>query len=127
MSKIKIVLIEDEEILSKVLSLELQEAGFDVTLAEDGEAGLAAVKKVIPSLVLLDLVLPKKHGFEVLSELKKSPKTKKIPVIILSALGSVEDMKKGLGLGAKAYLVKSQHGVGEIVSKVKEYLGGKIK
>jgi len=127
MSKIKIVLIEDEEILSKVLCIELQEADFDVTLAEDGEAGLAAVKKVIPSLVLLDLVLPKKHGFEVLTELKKSPKTRKIPVIILSALGSVEDMKKGLGLGAKAYLVKSQHGVGEIVNKIKEYLGGKTK
>jgi DNA-binding response OmpR family regulator len=123
--KIKIVLIEDDEIISKVLRIELVGAGFDVTLAEDGQAGLAAVRKKMPALVLLDLVLPKKHGFEVLAALKKSPKTRKIPVTILTALGSDEDMKKGLGLGAKDYYIKSQHAVGEIVKKVKDFLEGK--
>ena len=122
MSKIKIVLIEDDEILSKVLYTELIDASFEVTQAFDGEAGLTLVKSEKPDLVLLDLILPKKHGFEVLAELKKSADTASIPVLILTMLGSDEDIKKGLQLGADDYIVKSQHAVGEIVEKVKNFL-----
>ena len=121
MAKTKIVLIEDDEILSKVVSEELKEAGFDVARAFDGEAGLNLVKSKKPDLVLLDLILPKKHGFEVLQELKKSPPTKEIPVIILTMLGSDEDIKKGLELGANDYIVKSQHAVAEIIEKIKNF------
>lgn len=121
MSTQKIVLVEDDEILSKVLSTELHDAGFEVSQAFDGEAGLALVRSKRPDLVLLDLVLPKKHGFVVLEELKKSPETKAIPVIILTLLGEDEDIKKGLRLGANDYLVKSSHAVGEIVEKVKNF------
>lgn len=117
----KIALIEDDEILARVLNEELAEAGFDVSLAFDGEAGLELVKSKKPNLVLLDIVMPKKDGFAVLEELKRSPTTKTTPVIILTVLGSDEDIKKGLELGANDYIVKSQHAVGEIVEKVKQF------
>jgi DNA-binding response OmpR family regulator len=122
MSKTKIVLIEDDEILAKVLYTELTDAGFEVKQAFDGEAGLAMAKSEKWDLILLDLILPKKHGFEVLAELKKSADTASIPVLILTMLGSDEDIKKGLQLGADDYIVKSQHAVAEIVEKVKSFL-----
>ena len=118
----KIALIEDDKILSKALVAELGDAGFDVSQAFDGEAGLELVKKEHPDLVLLDLILPKKHGFEVLEELKKSSDTQNIPVIILTLLGEDGDIKKGLQLGADDYLVKSSHAVTEIIEKVKDFL-----
>lgn len=121
MKIIKIILIEDDEILAKVLHTELEEAGFKVLQAFDGEAGLELVRSKKPDLVLLDLVLPKKPGFEVLEELKKSPDTKNIPVIILSLLGEDEDIKKGLRLGADDYLVKSNHAITEIIEKIKNF------
>ncbi len=121
MSKQKIVLVEDDEILSKVLATELKDAGFEVSQAFDGEAGLELVRSKRPNLVLLDLILPKKHGFVVLEELKKSPDTKDIPVIILTLLGEDEDIKKGLRLGANDYLVKSSHAIAEIVEKIKNF------
>ena len=121
MNKLKIVLIEDDEILSKVVYEELKEAGFDVLQAFDGEEGLILATEKKSDLILLDLLLPKKHGFEVLEELKKSPVTNSIPVVILTMLGSDEDIKKGLRLGANDYIVKSQHAVSEIIDKVKEF------
>lgn len=121
MGKIKIILIEDDEVLSKVLYTEFIDAGFEVEQAFDGEAGLELVRSQKPDLVLLDLVLPKKHGFEVLEALKKNPVTKNIPVVILTLLGQDEDIKKGLQLGANDYLVKSSHAVAEIVEKVKNF------
>ncbi len=121
MPKQKIVLVEDDETLAEVLMSELTEAGFKVFPAFDGNEGLKEVKAKKPDLVLLDLILPEKHGFEVLAELKKYPSTKTIPVIILSLLGDDEDIKKGLQLGADDYLVKSSHAVAEIVEKVKNF------
>lgn len=121
MEKTKIVLIEDDEILSKVVFEELKEADFEVLQAFDGEEGLKLATKTKSDLILLDLLLPKKHGFEVLEELKKSPITRDIPVIILTMLGSDEDIKKGLKMGANDYIVKSQHAVSEIIDKVKDF------
>lgn len=119
----KIVIVEDDEILSRVMAAEFAEAGFEVFQAFDGEAGLALVRDKKPGFILLDLILPKKHGFEVLTELKKSPDTKDIPVIILTMLNQDDDIKKGLQLGANDYIVKSQHAVAEIVEKVKNFFG----
>ncbi len=120
--KNKIVIVEDDEVLAQVLNNELEDAGFEVTQAFDGQSGLALVKSKRPNLVLLDLVLPKKHGFDVLGELKKSPDTKGIPVIILTLLGEDDDIKKGLKLGADDYIVKADHPVAEIIEKVKSFL-----
>lgn len=117
----KIVLIEDDEILSKVLLSELNDAGFKVFQAFDGATGLEIVKKEQPDLVLLDLILPRKLGLDVLKELKKSPETQNIPVIILTVLGEDEDIKKGLEFGASDYLVKSNHATAEITEKIKKF------
>jgi len=122
MKKKTIMLIEDEAALAKIISEELTDAGFSVILAYDGIEGLNLVKTHKPDLVLLDLLLPKKHGFDVLKELKTIPDTMTIPVIILTLLGSDEDISKGLELGADDYLVKSQYSINEIIEKVKQKL-----
>jgi len=121
MAKIKIVLVEDDEILSKVIYEELKDEGFDVFQSFDGEDGLKLVRSKKPDLVLLDIILPKKNGFEVLEELKKSPDTKDIPVIVLTMIGKDEDIKRGLRLGANDYIVKSQHAIAEIIEKIKDF------
>ncbi|OWK27366.1 MAG: hypothetical protein US76_03995 [Parcubacteria group bacterium GW2011_GWA2_38_13b] len=126
MNKIKIIIVEDDEILARVLYAELTDAGFKVLQAFDGEAGLALARSEHPDLVLLDLILPKKYGFEVLEELKKSPDTKDIPVIILTLLGEDEDIKRGLELGANDYIVKSSHAVAEIIEKIKNFFAKKF-
>jgi len=120
-NKTKIVLIEDDQILVKVLFEELKEAGFEVEQAFDGEEGLNLVKSSKPDLVLLDLVMPKKHGLEVLAELKKDPQTSAIPVIIITMSSGDEDVKRGLQMGANDYIVKSQHAVAEIIEKIKNF------
>ena len=120
MSK-KILLIEDEEVLSRAIAAELKSAGFRVSRAFDGEEGLKQALNIKPDLILLDLMLPKKNGFEVLEELKKSPTTKDIVVIIITALDQDEEIKKGLKLGADDYFVKSQHALGEIIEKVNDF------
>ncbi|MBI5005153.1 MAG: response regulator [Candidatus Lloydbacteria bacterium] len=121
MNKQKIIIIEDDEILSKALSTDLADAGFDVLPVFDGEAGLKLVRSEKADLVLLDLVLPKKHGLEILEEIKKMPDTRGIPVIILTFLGDDETIKKSLRLGAEDYLVKSSHALAEIVERVKNF------
>ena len=123
MAKTKIILIEDDEILSKVIYEELRDADFDVIQAFDGEEGLKLVRSKKPDLVLLDIVLPRKDGFEVLEEMKKSPDTKDIPVIVLTMIGKDEDIKRGLQLGADDYIVKSQHAIAEIIEKIKDFFG----
>ena len=115
----KIVVVEDEGILSKALSIELLSAGYQVLTANNGEAGLALVQKELPDLVLLDLMLPKMNGFDVLAALKKDEATKAIRVIILSNLGQDEDRKKGLALGALDYYVKSSTDLSAITEKIK--------
>lgn len=121
MEKIKIAIVEDDEVLSKVIAEELGDAGFEVHRAKDGEAGLKLVKEKMPDAVLLDVLMPKMNGFQVLEALKQAPETKSIPVILLTMLGSDDDIKKGFQLGAKDYIVKSQHAVAEIVEKVKGF------
>lgn len=121
MNKIRILLVEDDEVLSKVVYEELTEAGFESFQAYDGEAGLQLAREKQPDLILLDILLPKKNGFDVLAALKKSPETKEISVIMLTMLGSDDDIKKCLHLGADDYIVKSQHALPEIIDKVKNF------
>lgn len=120
--KTKIALVEDDHFLSKVLAFRLREEGFDVAVAADGEEAIKVIKKDKPNLVLLDLLLPKKSGFDVLAEIKADENTKKIPVIILSNLGQQTDIDKGIQLGAIDYLVKANFGIKDIVAKIKERL-----
>ena len=122
MSMKKIIIVEDETILQKALSIELLGAGFQVMSAQDGEAGLALIQKEIPDLVLLDLTMPKLSGFDVLTALKKEKSTNSIPVVILSNLGQDEDKAKGLKLGAVDYYVKSSTDLSELTEKIKKLI-----
>lgn len=121
-NKIKIVLVEDDQFLSKILAFRLKDEGFDVVLASDGQEAIIIIKKERPDIVLLDLLLPKKSGFEVLEEVKLDDVVKQIPVIILSNLGQRTDIDKGLKLGAIDYLVKANFSIKDIVLKIKEHI-----
>lgn len=121
----KILIAEDEEILLNVLKDRFEADGWEVSLAKDGVEAIEAIKKFLPDLVLLDLVMPKKDGFEVLKEVRTNPEFKTLPIIVvLSNLGSDEDIKKALALGANDYFVKTQHPMSEIVEKAKKYEAG---
>ncbi len=117
----KILVVEDEEALARVLSEKLEIEHFETLIARDGEEAIPLTKEFLPDLILLDLLLPKKLGLDVLAELKRDVDLKGIPVIIISNLGSDEDIKRALSLGAVDYFVKTQHPLKEIVEKVKQY------
>jgi len=118
----KILIIEDESILQKALGDAFKEQKYKVINALNGEVGLNMAISEIPDLIILDLILPRKEGFEVLKELKKNLKTNKIPVIILTNIESMENMEEALELGASAYLIKTQYKLEEIVQKAQEIL-----
>lgn len=119
----KILFIEDESALQKTLGDLLSQRGYKVMAALDGESGLNLARKEIPDLVLLDLILPRLHGFEVLKRLKENEKTKGIPVVVLTNLENMEDVERALSLGAVTYLVKANYTIEEVLAKVKIALG----
>lgn len=116
----KIIFIEDEAALQKTLGDVLAQEGFEVVPALDGETGLRLAVEQKPDLILLDLVLPKASGFEVLQTLKAKEETKDIPVIVLTNLEEMQDVQKVLELGATTYLVKSNYRLEDVVHKVKQ-------
>ena len=118
----KILFIEDESALQKTFGDTLKNKGYEVIGALDGESGLRSAKGERPDLILLDLILPKMDGFEVLRGLKASEETKDIPVIILTNLEETENIQKTLELGATTYLVKSSYTLEEVVKKVEKTL-----
>jgi DNA-binding response OmpR family regulator len=118
----KILFVEDEPNLQKAISEVLVQEGHKVFGAADGEEGLVMTKKEEPNLILLDLILPKKDGFEVLKELKADEKLKNIPVIVLTNLEGIGDAEKALTLGATTYLVKANYKLEDVVNEVKEFL-----
>ena len=120
--EIKILVIEDDKFLRELLVGKLKKEGYATTEAVDGEEGLDAAKKDPPHLIMLDLVLPGADGFEILQDLKNNPNLSKIPVIVLSNLGSREDIDRALSLGAKEFLVKAHHTPQEIVDTIKKVL-----
>lgn len=122
MSKQKVVLIEDDEFLVNMYDTKLNEEGFEVVSALDGETGERTIKNEAPDVILLDILLPKKDGFEVLKSIREDSKTKDIPVILLTNLGQKEDVDKGLKLGANDYLIKAHFTPTEVVSKIRELL-----
>lgn len=118
----KILIIEDDLVLQKALSDYLGSEGFETKTAADGESGLALALAEKPDLILLDIILPKKDGFEVLRAIRAEEATKKIPVVLLTNLDSVSDVEKALELGATTYLVKADYKLEEVTAKVKELL-----
>lgn len=120
--KAKILIIEDNEKFRKIYSDRLTFDGYEVLGAVDGEQGLLLMKKERPDLILLDIVMPKKDGFDVLRDMMQDQELKGIPVIILSILGEDKDIKKGLELGASDYTMKGFYSPNEILSKIRSLL-----
>ncbi|OHA64389.1 MAG: hypothetical protein A2842_00685 [Candidatus Wildermuthbacteria bacterium RIFCSPHIGHO2_01_FULL_48_25] len=115
----KVLIIEDDKFLRELLSQKLLKEGYEVLEGVDGEAGLKKITEDKPDLVLLDLILPGKDGFEILTAAKSNPETANIPVLVLSNLGQQEEVEKALKLGAADFLVKAHFTPGEIVAKIK--------
>jgi DNA-binding response OmpR family regulator len=122
MANKRILIVEDEETLQRTLSEYLKEKKFIVFGASDGEKGIELVKSKKPDLVVLDIILPKKDGFQVLEEIKNDNETKNIPVILLTNLESMEDIQKAFDKGATTYLVKSEYKLEDIAKKINETL-----
>jgi len=118
----KILLVEDDPFLSEMYTTKLTADGFEVELASDGKEALKKISATKPDLVLLDIVLPKMDGFEVLETMKKDPAMSQIIVIALTNLGQKEEVEKGLALGADDYIIKAHYTPSEVVNKVKQIL-----
>ncbi len=118
----KVLLVEDDPFLSNLLKVRLQKENVDVILAKDGEEALDRIEAEKPGLVLLDLILPKKSGFEVLEKTSVDPQLKDMPIIIISNLGQTSDIQRGKELGAVEYYVKAKISIDDLVGKVKNFL-----
>jgi DNA-binding response OmpR family regulator len=123
MNKAKIILIEDEVFINDLYKLTLEKAGYSVICGFDGEEGLQLIKdNTDASLILLDIMMPKKHGIDVLNEIKANPLTKEMNVVLLSNLGEENIIKTALNNGARDYLKKVLISPDQLVSCVEHYL-----
>ena len=121
----KILLVEDDQFLSSLLKTRLEKEKFEVTLAHDGSEALRVLKTFKPDLILLDIILPGKSGFDLLEEIKSDPQLhdkKSIPVIIISNLGQESDIERGKELGVIDYFVKARISIDELVRKINGYI-----
>lgn len=120
----RVLLAEDDRFLRKAAETALKRQGFTVLPAVDGEEALRMARAETPDIVLLDLIMPKLQGFEVLRALKADPATASIPVIILSNLGQESDVKQAMEAGAVGYFVKVNLSLQDLVKRVGEVTGG---
>jgi len=116
--KKRILLVEDEAFLSSLLELKLEQEGFEVEKAMDGEEAFNMLDTAKPYLILLDLILPKRNGFEFLEMLRNDPRFNKVPVIITSNLGQDTDVERGKTFGVIEYIIKNKLTIEELVNKV---------
>ncbi|MBI3671798.1 response regulator [Candidatus Azambacteria bacterium] len=123
--KKKILVVEDEATLNQIYQNKLESSGYEVVSAYDGEDAIIKAGETMPDLVLLDLMLPKKSGYDVLTEMKKDEKIKDIPVMILSNLGQEEDVKRGISLGAVDFVTKSNIKLADLMKKIEEVFKNK--
>ncbi|MDD3678667.1 MAG: response regulator [Patescibacteria group bacterium] len=118
----KIMIVEDDPTLRDIYTTRFKAEGYTVVSASDGEAALAVAVQEKPDLILLDIMMPKISGFDVLDILRDTDETRDTKIIVMSALSQTADVEKGKNLGANAYLVKSQVTLSEVVEKVKAIL-----
>jgi DNA-binding response OmpR family regulator len=121
----RILLVEDEDLLIEVLEKRLLKEGYEVVIARDGEEGLSKMREMDPKpdLVLLDIIMPKKDGFEVMEEMKKDESLKNITVMVISNSGQPVELDKAKELGAKDWIIKTDFNPDEVVVKVKRLIG----
>jgi DNA-binding response OmpR family regulator len=119
---IKIALVEDDPFLSSMYSTKFGLEGFEVVSASDGEKGVELIRQELPDIVLLDVLMPKMNGFDVLKLIKQDETTKDIPVILLTNLNQSDEVEQGMDLGAVDYLIKAHFMPSEVVDKIKAAL-----
>ena len=122
-AKKKILLVEDDEALAAVYKSRLDIEGFETKEVNSGEDALSAAMQFKPDLILLDAMMPKISGFDVLDILRNTPETAQIRVIMLTALSQPKDKERAESLGVNDYLVKSQVVIGDVIERVKFHLG----
>lgn len=120
--KLKILLIEDDSFLLSMYATKFEMENFQVITAEDGEKGIKLAMKEVPDIILLDILLPKLNGFEVLKEIRANKETSPIPVILLTNLSQKSEIEQGLALGANDFLIKAHFMPSEVVEKIKKIL-----
>ena len=119
----KVLLVEDEEIMINLLQKKLIQEGYDVRVAVNGEEGLAKMKEIKPDIVLLDIIMPKLGGFEVMKGMNKDPELKEIPVVVISNSGQPVELDKARELGARDWLIKTEFDPQEVIDKVIKQIG----
>jgi DNA-binding response OmpR family regulator len=122
-TKKKILLVEDDTALAAVYKSRLELEGFDIREVNNGEQALSAAVEYKPDLILLDAMMPKISGFDVLDILRNTPDTANVRIIMLTALSQPKDKERAESLGVDDYLVKSQVVIGDVVDRVKHHLG----
>ncbi len=120
--KKKVLIVDDDEFLLDMYVVKFKEAGFEVDIAQNGEEALAKVRAGNPDVVLLDVVMPKMDGFDVLRTIKKEKLAPHAAVFVLSNLGQKEDTDRGMNLGAVDYIVKAHFTPSEVVARVNNVL-----
>lgn len=124
----KLLLVDDDALLVRMYQKKLVNDGYEVESADDGDVALTKVLSFKPDLILLDIMMPRMNGLKVLEKLKENQATSRIPVILLTNVGSSDDdINQGLELGAVSYLVKASNRPKAVVAKVKEILGGYVR
>jgi DNA-binding response OmpR family regulator len=118
-----ILLVEDDSFLIDIYTTKMKESGFSVEVASEGEEAVRKAKEQQFDLVLLDIVLPKVDGWDILRQIKAESKLKDLKVIIISNLSQKEEVEKGMNLGADKYLIKAHYTPSEVVKEIKEVLG----
>lgn len=121
----KILIIDDEIVLLEAIAKKLTLEGFEIVKATDGQEGLAKIRQEKPDLILLDILMPKMDGMEVLEEVNKDPELAKIPIIIISNSGQPVEIEKAMSLGVKDYLIKAEFDPEEVLVKVRNVLLGR--
>ncbi|KPJ85503.1 hypothetical protein AMJ57_02890 [Parcubacteria bacterium SG8_24] len=120
--KVRVLIVDDDAFLASIYATKLELEQFEVLRARDGEEGLEMAQREVPDLVLLDVLMPKLDGFEVLKRIKADERLKDIPVIMLTNLGQKEDIEQALNEGATDYLIKAHFVPAEAVEKIKKVL-----
>lgn len=122
-AKLKVLLVEDDPFMTTLLSQEFSQDGFEVVFAPDGEDAVAVFQNAHPDVLILDILLPKKNGLDALAEIRTLPGGAEIPVVVLSNFEEANYVRDAQKLGVKAYLVKANVQLSEIVAKAKEAIG----
>jgi DNA-binding response OmpR family regulator len=118
----KVLVVEDDTFLASAYNAKLTKSGYDVKLASDGEKGLAEVKTFNPDIILLDILMPGKDGFDFLTEIKNILGAESIPIIVSSNLDQSDAINKAMALGAKDYIIKSAMSLDELTTKIEKLL-----